>query len=389
VIISLLVVIFVFNAKAANNRFSRKRKIPAPQIEIVQNPENTQDGIVIIEGLGFIKNYPSAHKVFLKKVDVDMGSEASKKQKGKRKNKLKNIYKVDVLKVEEDSLTIRIPQEIPYGDYELYIKLKTKFFKSKLNKSPNGILIRPPAPSKPSLSHQVIDSLDELETINLAQFFEEHPLKIKLPDQMQIGKNSLQTFYIEDGFESLLSEASGFYFLPQEMMQSELEIESESPLIASAIAHAPVEESIDVSPITNVEIRELSKHFYLTTPRFPRYLEHVITLIPVFIERIHVKKEEFAILTNRSSNDFSLQGCNLSDSIKERHHLEDNEVLAAKSSLQVNANLGLNDTTPDSLSLLCPNQNGTVGETEDTENLKLIDKFSYSKVDEDGFGVRG
>lgn len=398
--VSIIIYYAVFHTVNSIYAKSLRRIIPTPNIDLILDQENTKGGIIKVRGTGFIKNYPDAHKIVIRKI----GTENVTKD-----NLIKNnLFRLKVVSVNGSELSAQIPPNIEYGDYQLFLRLKTRFLQSELNRADDTVLIRPPAPPKPELSFSVIDSLDQIKDLQIPSTYNGivlnnivNSLKSNLGDGLEnvrennasivIGRNTVQTFYIEEGFFSLLSEVNYFYYLPAGDFESELQIESESPLLVYALKKIAVPNSfinslniqdledendnkINVSEPTQYEYKDLTKYFYLVTPKFSRYLQRSITLSPVFIESVHVTGDEFAILTNRSNTVFQLQNCFLSDSTKDRYHFGLNEIITAHSSLRISANLGLNDTGGDSLSLTCGGN--------------IVDKLNYTDVDVNGFGIK-
>ncbi len=377
---------------------SRFRKIAAPSNLKITKAKIAANGILEIEGSGFIKNFNIANKVYLKpSKNTSKTVLASPKGRGviaspkgeaihKKSKRKKKKIKLEVIEVSSNLLKAKIPESLVYGDYELYIKLKTKFFKSKLKKVSEKILIRPKAPAKPVLQYTVIDSSDQISLlidknieIEALSSFEQkngkiNDIEIEI-EGLKTGINKIQSYYIDDGFESIRSEAAEFYYIPESEFNNELAIESEEPVEAFAVDNSL--EKLDVSEITERRTEELSKSFFLISPNHPRYLLHQKILKALFIESVHVKADEFVVIANRSSEDKALEGCTLSDSIRVRFELTE-EIVKAKSSLKITANLGLNDTSPDEISLHCPNEAG---------ELELVDKLSYEKLDEAGFAI--
>ena len=329
------------------------KSIPRPIID-TENISISPGLEFTIEGQGFIENYPQAHIVKL--------------TQGKRN------YKAKVISSTVNSLTIKAPEDLSYGNYNIAIKIKTRLLRSKATKKDNLILLRPEAPPALSFSYNVINKASELDTAISSKSFQGYTLTPHiLNDETKLGPNQITASYTINGWQSLESISTSFYYFPEEEMRSALMLESESPLKTLALTRDK-EFSFDVSSITEQETEDLSKHFYLSTPSYPKYLEYIISLSPVYIEKLHVKAEEYAVLKNRSSEDFLLENCTLSDSLKTRYEFESKDTIPAKQSIKLEANLGLNDSSPDSLSIDC--------------NEEEIDKFSYQGLDAEGFGIR-
>ena len=344
----ILVLILILQGSTGVKARSFKR-IPRPQI-------NTERVLVApnssftIEGQGFIENYPQAHRIKLKQ--------------GKRR------YKAKAISSSANSLRIQTPKNLSYGDYNIEIKIKTRLLRSKAKKKAKLLAVRPKAPPPLRFKHNVINETAELDLAILNRSFNGLPLVSH--GQLELGPNQITSTYMRDGWESLESEASSIYYFPKEDMKEALMLESEQPLKTLALTKEQI--SYDVSSITKHETQDLSKHFYLSTPNYPKYLEHIVNLSPVYIEMLHVKAEEYAVLRNRSSEDFLLENCSLSDSIRTRYEFTALESIPAKQSIKLEANLGLNDSSPDSLTLAC----------QDEE----IDSFNYKGLDAEGFGVQ-
>lgn len=327
------------------------KRIPQP---ILENSElKFAPGQVFkLHGSGFIKGYPQAHKIKLRQ----------KKEK----------YNAKVLNAQSNNLTILSPEDIEYGDYDLELKIKTRFLRSKKSRFMEALKLRPPAPPKPELEYKVIQSAKELEKLKLRSQFQNNELKLKIKE-LETGPNLIRSYYTVNGWDSLESEANKLYYFPEKEMKTSLEIESQSPLKTLALTK-DLKKKFNVSDITQIKENDLSKHFYLSTPDLPKYLEYIIQLSPVFIEKLHVKAAEYAILRNRSSESFLLENCHLYDSIKKRYSFSSDDLIPAKEFIKLEANLGLNDSSPDSMSLEC--------------NEETIDSFHYTKLDFEGFAIR-
>ncbi|MDA0771327.1 MAG: hypothetical protein O3C63_00110 [Cyanobacteria bacterium] len=343
-IIYLLLVLVVLNPALAR----RIKGIPSPVINQIDKPLSSPNTIIELQGQGFIKGMPNAHKVIL----------TNNEQK----------IKAQVIKANGDMLRLQIPPELSYGDFDIYVQIKTRLLKSKRSKSSEPLLLRPVAPAKPDLNYQTIQHQSELDYI----YNNDNELDYELLDEIKIGENKIQSFYYQDGFQSIKSEPSNFYYLPELAIENQLEINSELPIESFAV-NKFLGTKYDVSPVTNTELNELSRHYYLKTPSRERYLEYSIELSPVFIEQIHVTEPEYALIKNRSSTDFDLSNCNFADSIRDRYQFT-NETIPAKSQLRIETNLGLNDTGADQLKLKCSEIS--------------IDQFAYDKLDEAGFGIK-
>lgn len=297
-----------------------------------------------IKGSGFIKNHPRAHKVLIKR--------------GRKK------YKAKVLAATENALTLIAPRNLAYGDYDLRIRLRTRYLKSKSTFT--QFHMRPVAPASPELRFKVIS--DEMELASLLT----DDLEYELTKEIEAGRNELRTYYYEDGYKSQLSKAASFYYLPSFEFEDQLSIESTQPLKIKARSMKAY--SIDVSDVTIQETKYLSQHYYLQTPFYQRYLERVIELKPVIISKLKVKSPEAIVLINRGDQNFPLENCLLNDSITKRYEFADTDFIPVRSQYQLDSNLGLNDSGGDSMTLECGG--------------KEIDSFHYDKLDEEGFAIK-
>lgn len=333
--------------------------IPSPIIYSIIIDKTSPGLIATLNGQGFITNMPEAHIVYLSKED--------------------SRIKVQALSSSENNLSFQIPAEIEFGDYDISVQIKTRLLKSRISNCPNKLFLRPKAPNNPDLKYNVISKSNEYKNLVTNLVFQGKTLDYALDNDIRIGLNNLRTFYTQNGYESIRSNAASFYYLPEEDFENELEVASELPLKSFAVSKFGLSEdgnreNFDVSKVTNKEIQDLSKHFYLKTPSREKYLERIIKLNPLFIEKVHATEEEFAVITNRSSSIYQLNGCTLADDIKIRFSFGKKDNITAKSSLTVSQNLGLNNTGSDSLTLSCKDI--------------VIDKFSYEKLDANGMAIR-
>ncbi len=354
-IILLLILLLSYGSVQARKRHA----IPSPIINDLSATQISPSAIVTVQGQGFIKGWPEAHQVWL--VDSDL-----------------NNIKVKVVSATATELQLQIPSDIALGDYDLLVKIQTRLLASNKTQATQKLLIRPKAPASPKLNYEAISDLSEFQQLLSETSFQGHELFYELDDDIKIGVNQVRAYYKQDTYNSIKSEAVSFHYLPKADFENELNVESESPLKSFAVSKFDVLEdgsrlSYDVSSITNKETEDLSKRFYLHTPLEPRYLERTIKLKPIFIEAIHVLEPEYAILRNRSNMDLGFTKCGLSDSLKEYFKFSTEKVLA-HSSITINKNLGLNNTTPDSLIFTC--------------NGEVLDQFDYDKVDASGLGIR-
>ncbi len=354
--ILLLLIVILCNSVSAQPR--KRRPIPSPVITSTNLTELSPGMLLTVFGHGFIKGFPSAHQIYLI-------------------NGRKRI-KVQALTSTATELQFVVPQDTSLGDYDLEVKIQTRLLYSEKASSSQSLHIRPKAPLAPKLNYQAINASHELEQMFSEKTFQGQDLYYEFIDDLKLGLNELRTYYVKDGYESVRSEPVSFYYLPALDVEDQLQVESETPLKSFAIAKFNMTNNgtrmnYDVSTITNKDAHDLLKSFYLRTPTQARYLERTIKLKPIFVEAIHVLEPESATLRNRSAVDQSLTKCSLADSLKEYHKFTA-EIIPARSSLTINKNLGLNNTTADSLIFSC--------------NGEVMDQFDYEKLDAAGMGIR-
>lgn len=339
-----ILLILTFGLSAA---VAKLRKIPAPTINLEGEKLSSKGSVITLEGRGFIKDFNNAHKVLLKK-------------KAKKKK-----FRLKTISSSPEKIEIQIPDNISYGDYDLYIFLKTKFFKSKKQRIKSYIKLRPKAPKKPKLKFQVIKNKNELA--DLIEQDQEHELILNLENELKTGKNSLSSFYYEDGYKSLLSETVDIFFLEADKVNPNLKISSESPLQSFARAQ---ETEFDVTRVTHKNIQGLTKTYHLQTPSDDLYLATHLELSPLYIKEAHVKTPEYLVLKNRDSKGFDLSQCEIHDEISSRYQFEDYSTIEANKEFKIEGKLSLNDSG-DTIQIVCAD--------------KVIDELSYTKADAEGF----
>jgi hypothetical protein len=342
-----IIILLVFGANVA---FAKLRRIPSPNITSQEKfiAAGTQ---FQIEGQGFIKDFTKANRAYLKK---------KKGKKGKNKR-----IKLKTISSSETSISLESPENIPYGDYDLYIFLKTRFFKSKIKRLKNFLHIRPQAPLKPELSFFVIKNPNEL-----SELIEDENLVLHFDEELKVGINSARAFYYEEGYKSLLSEVIDIYYLKEDEFEPRLTINSEKPL--SSYARMKDKEDIEVSDITVKAEHALTRRYHLVTPSDANYLATEIQLSPIYIKEAHVKTPEYLILQNRSNQDFDLTNCEIHDAISKRHSFQVGNSMPAKSQFRVEEKLSLNDSG-DTIQIICSEQ--------------VIDEVEYTKTTADGFAI--
>lgn len=352
---------FCIITRSINKADAKTRRIPSPSLSKLETEYLSPESVIKLSGSGFINNFKSAHKVRLQ-------------QPGSKKK-----HKARVLNVSSDSISVLLPPNIDYGDYELSMKLKTRFFKSSRSYAARTVKLRPKAPEQPQLSFDVINHIDQLDLIQSQNNKRNQDKRISLSknkSNLLVGRNMLSSHYSEAGFQSLASQGSPLYYLPSSEFSNPVEIINQDPLKVIAIDNNL--EEFDLTEVIKVAKRDLEQTYYLETPNNNRYLATTIKLSPVFIAKAHVKSPEFIILKNRSKKDFELKDCFISDSIKSRHKFKEEEIIEAKNFIKVSGNLGLNDTGGDSISLTCNKD----------EQEEIIDLLEYSELNEDGFAIK-
>jgi ribosomal protein S8 len=343
----LLLLITAFGLSAA---VAKLRRIPAPIIDASSSTRTSSGSQIILKGQGFIKDFSNAHKIILKKKGAN------------KKIRLKTLSST------QEELKIQLPEDISYGDYNLYIYLKTRFFKSKKQKLTNLIKVRPKAPSKPKLNFLVVKNKNEL--IDIIDQDQEHELILNLENELKPGINSLTSFYYEDGYKSLSSEAIDLYFIEESNYKSQLAISSENPLESYAETNST--EKLNVTNVTHKRESGLTRTYHLITPSDDKYLATQIKLSPLYIKKAHIKSPEYIIIQNRDSKTFDLNNCHINDEITKRYQFEDFETIPAQSELKIEGTLSLNDTG-DIITLICQDI--------------VIDSLEYTKADAEGFAT--
>jgi hypothetical protein len=185
---------------------------------------------------------------------------------------------------------------------------------------------------------------------------------------------------LEDGFKSLLTTSVNFYYLPLDVFQQELFV-SLNPF-SVVMKQNFTNKSFDVSSVIKKEQQGLTTTYYLKAFEKPYYLSRSIEASALGIEKMRVIGDEFAVIKNLGINSFKLRKCRLADSLRIRFEFTQDIELLPEAAVIVNGDLGLNNTGTDFLSLSC--------EVDQGIGLKyvLLDQFSYSKTNEEGFAVR-
>lgn len=320
---------------------------------------------------------------------------------------------LEVVSVEAEEVKILIPEDIPYGDYRVEFQLKSRYLKTPKLLLADILKIRPKAVTDFSLKADVllkaenltillngsgaddfklilnsndvdeeVDSmLEQADSLSLDANLSREVLKQKVIGRiLKLGLNSAQVYTVEDGFKSLLTTSVNFYYLPLDVFQQELFI-SLNPF-SVVMKQNFTNKSFDVSSVIKKEQQGLTTTYYLKAFEKPYYLSRSIEASALGIEKMRVIGDEFAVIKNLGINSFKLRKCRLADLVKTRFEFTQDVELLPEAAVIVNGDLGLNNTGTDFLSLSC--------EVDQGIGLKyvLLDQFSYSKTNEEGFAVR-
>ncbi|MEB3315417.1 MAG: hypothetical protein VKK32_04330 [Candidatus Melainabacteria bacterium] len=350
-----------------------------------------------LKGTGLIQNLDTAYKIRLMAVaDTSLLP-----------------IDLEVLSVEAEEVNVLIPEDISYGDYKIEFQLKSRYLKTPKLLLANILKIRPQAVTDFSLKADVllkaenltallsgtrandfklilnsndvdeeVDSmLEQGDSLSLDANLSREALKQKIIGRiLKLGLNSAQVYTVEDGFKSLLTTSVNFYYLPLDVFQQELFI-SLNPF-SVVMKQNFTNKSFDVTSVIKKEQQGLTTTYYLKAFEKPYYLSRSIEASALGIEKMRVIGDEFAVIKNLGINSFKLRKCRLADLVKTRFEFTQDIELVPEAAIIVNGDLGLNNTGTDFLSLSCEIDQGT--------GLKyvLIDQFSYSKTNEEGFAVR-
>jgi hypothetical protein len=400
-----------------NQPLAAKYNLPAlNNLQVVEDTLSTNLALELTSD-NFITSFPSIYKFYL--VEVPTGLEgtgdevktvadtkARNKNKQKRANKKKAQSKKKKARLAEnknpktrirlkdfsfleDKLRIELPNNLAYGDYQLIIKQKVRRLKAKTQVMKHLVKIRPMADRQPLLYSKVINEATSIKAnirniehadyklyvLNTkSQTYEEY----KSENQLHIGENKLKISHSEDSYESVLSEAAQFYYIPLNSILNGINIISKEPLIASIDLKSGSEVvTLNISSILDFQTIDLNTTYYLNSLEQTHFLSKTVTLSPVYIKEIKVTGSEHAILHNRSAEAFPLDGCYLSDTTRKQYSFDDGEYIDSNQDYKIETKLSLNDTTPDELSLTCPDSFGD----------QIIDTFKYESH-LDGLGVK-
>jgi hypothetical protein len=350
-----------------------------------------------LKGTGLIRNLDTAYKIRLMAVTDT------------------SLLPIDleILSVEAEEVNILIPEDIPYGDYKVEFQLRSRYLKTPKQLLADILKIRPKAVADFSLKADIllkaenltsllngarandfklilnsndideeVDSmLEQADSLSLDANLSREALKQRVIGRiLKLGLNSAQVYTVEDGFKSLLTASVDFYYLPQDIFQQELFI-SLNPF-SVVMKQNFTNKSFEVTSVIRKEQQGLTTTYYLKAFEKPYYLNKSIEASALGIEKMRVIGDEFAIIKNLGINSFKLRRCRLADLVRTRFEFTQDIELLPEAAVSVNGDLGLNNTGTDFLSLSC--------EIDQGSGLKyvLLDQFSYSKTNEEGFAVR-
>ena len=314
------------------------RRLPPPKIVLSQLQASPAQEL-LLQGSGFLNNRPAEHRVYI------------------WADHLEAKRRLSVIAANSDVLTVLLPKKLAYGSYHLAVRLQSKYLRSKTVVYHDLLEVLPAAPRVELTGFRVLSNQSELYSILANDSF--HGYKLFANDNLGLGLNHLKFFYWKDGLRSLDSQPVMVYYLPRELMNSELELQGSHVSVVTKNGT----QKFDLTDFVELDINGLERHYYIKTPSNGRYLETIIRLSPVYISVITITGDESVTLTNRSTEVFPLANCYLKDDLRSRYVFATGDLINPSQSLTVNQNLGLNDTGPDSMSLVC--------------NNSLVDKYSY------------
>ena len=325
----LVLSLIIFTALGAHAAY--RREIPAPVINSITSLM-AQGDTLSIKGTGFINNYPQGHIIYLR---------------NEHKIKLEPIYS------NATELKANIPSNISYGDYQIAVKLKTKWLESRITSSTEKAKVRPIAAQVTLTNDYVYKNLDELDLP--AQDSDGHQLIYQLLNPLSVGVNKLSAHYYDEGYLSMPSSELSVMLLPEAAINPELELDGTRIMVRRKLSPSSLELSlpsqiintepdtgdnvrlslstapmlIDVSDYSHSTNGDYSQEIYLDSPTKPRYLSKKAFKSPIKIQQIHVKSPESVLLYNQSSKIFPLASCGLSDNIMTRHNFFEPSSIAA------------------------------------------------------------
>ncbi|NQY79744.1 MAG: hypothetical protein HRT47_05465 [Candidatus Caenarcaniphilales bacterium] len=368
VVICILLCICICEKALAKKRFSPLSKLRLGNT--LYSPGDT----LTVQGQGFIPRLDSIYHI---KLANDL-----------------NSYSLSLEGAKLDEIKLLLPNDIAYGDYDLSIKLKSNYLKSKRYIIDGEIEIRP-APlkldfeinevflSKWDLHNFVLNSLSEsLSDYQLKESDVDFYINGELFDfnlmNLIEGESSLAVGYNLEGFNSILSNSVNIMFLSEELYAPELEVLNLNPLEAKL---ARLDTQAELSVNDYLAANDHSAYTYLRAFPGIEIFKTDRDLKKLLITKLKVTGEEYAVIKNNSADFFSFDGCSLADTLKLRYSFSDEIELAPKSLLKIKGNLGLNNSSADKLQIICE-----YGGEE--PEFVVEDVFSYDEVDEGGFAVK-
>jgi len=350
----------------------------------------SKDMTLELEAESLIQNLDSAYKFRLRDCEANQ------------------LFPLELISLGEKELRLKFPADIDYADYLLEYKFKSLYLKTPWQSLRELIKLRPAAIQDFKLNADLILDLSHLDSLisageginSLSYILNESeidlseimnnlnlsPLEAQQARERMIiantkaGLNTIKIYTYDKGYKSIASEERSFFYMPVESFEEELLIKT-NPLKAT-VKNKFTGEYLDLSSILKVKNEDLKNTYFLNALENPFYLAKTIAFSALKIDRMKVIGDENASLLNLGSLPFKLKKCNLADSVRIRFEFTQDIDLAAGSSLLVKGDLGLNNTGADFLKLSCIPENST--------DLKyaLLDEFSYSKTDADGFAIR-
>lgn len=350
----------------------------------------SKDMSLELEAEGLIQNLDSAYKFRL------------------REPLTNQLFPLELISLSEKELKLKFPLDIDYGDYLLDYKFKSLYLKTPWQSLRDLIKLRPPAIQDFKLNADLILDISHLDllistdkqinslsyilneseidiseitsNLNLSPIEAQQARERMIITNSKAGLNSIKIYNYDRGYKSIASVEKSFFYLPVESFEEELLIKT-NPLKAT-VKNKFTGEYLDLTSILKVKNEDLKNTYFLNALENPFYLAKTIAFSALKIDKMKVVGDEHASLLNLGSLPFRLKKCNLADGVRIRFEFTQDIDLAAGSSLVVKGDLGLNNTGADFLKLSCIPENST--------DLKyaVLDEFSYSKTDAEGFAVR-
>ncbi|MCH2226321.1 MAG: hypothetical protein MK033_00970 [Candidatus Caenarcaniphilales bacterium] len=372
----LLLIISIFTCSQLNAK-SRKHFNPISKLNLKTKIISPGEDLAI-SGKGFIANLTEIYRVKLENINND------------------SQYQLNIISSNFDELKIETPEDLPYGTYTINIKLQSNYLKSKNISLKEKLKVAPVALDTGIESKQILSDLNNWKLLiqklildyNKELSYEDIHFSLNKSNiennfnSLVDGENSLEVFYYDQGFKSKISQAIKFCYIDIAKYNDSIDIVSENPLKTFLIERENLN-SIDISKHTFQEESNGKNYFFIQGFDKRKLFATKADTALFAIEKLKVIGDEFAVIKNMSPNFISLSNCSLADTSKLRYSFPEILELAAKSSIKIKTNLGLNNTGSDQLQMICEYQT-----EEDTTIFKVEDSFSYSGVDKEGFAVK-